>query len=81
MDASAPHDVTTVKVARRAATPVAGAVAGIAFAVLFTVSMTILRQTMGETAHDTGAWLSGDTRLVKFALALVPFAGSPSSGS
>jgi hypothetical protein len=67
--------VTPAKVVRRATTPVAGAVAGIAFAVLFTVSMTILRQTMGETAHDTGAWLSGDTRLFRFALALVPFAG------
>ena len=75
MDASAPHDVTTVKVARRAATPVAGAVAGIAFAVLFSASMTILRRTVGDVAHDSGAWLSGDTGLLKLALALVPFAG------
>jgi len=37
--------------------------------------MTILRQTMGDVAHDTGAWLMGDAGLVKFALALVPFAG------
>jgi hypothetical protein len=62
-------------VARRAATPVAGAIAGIIFAVLFTVSMTILRQTMGDVAHDTGDWLTGDTGLVKVALFLVPFAG------
>jgi len=67
--------ITSKKVARRAATPVAGAIAGIIFAVLFTVSMTILRQTVGDAAHDTGAWLSGDTGLFKFALALVPFAG------
>ena len=66
---------TSTKVARHAATPVAGAIAGIIFAVLFTVSMTILRQTVGDVAHDTGAWLSGDTGLFKFALALVPFAG------
>ena len=67
--------ITSKKVARRAATPVAGAIAGIIFAVLFTVSMTILRQTVGDAAQDTGAWLSGDTGLFKFALALVPFAG------
>ena len=68
-------EVATSKVARRAATPIAGAIAGIVFAVLFTVSMTILRQTVGDVAHDTGAWLAGDTGLFKFALALVPFAG------
>jgi len=67
--------ITSTKVARRAATPVAGAIAGIIFAVLFAVSMTILRQTTGDAAYDTGAWLSGDTGLFKFALALVPFAG------
>jgi len=67
--------VTSTKVARHAATPVAGAIAGIVFAVLFAVSMTILQQTTGDVAHDTGAWLTGDTGLVKFALALVPFAG------
>ena len=75
MTAPTAPEVATSKVARRAATPVAGAIAGIVFAVLFTVSMTILRQTMGDVAHDTGAWLAGDTGLFKFALALVPFAG------
>ena len=75
MDAPAPRDVTTVKVAHRATTPLAGAVAGIIFAVLFSASMTILRQTVGDIAHDSGAWLSGDTGLLKLALALVPFAG------
>jgi hypothetical protein len=68
-------EVASSKVARRAATPVAGAIAGIVFAVLFTVSMTVLRRTMGDVAHDTGAWLTGDTGFFKFALALVPFAG------
>jgi hypothetical protein len=66
---------TSTKVARHAATPVAGAIAGIIFAALFSASMTILRRTMGDVAHDTGAWLTGDTGLFKFALALVPFAG------
>ena len=70
-----PSEVTSRKVARRAATPIAGAIAGIIFAVLYTVSMTALRQTVGDVASDTGAWLTGDTGLVKFALALVPFAG------
>jgi hypothetical protein len=68
-------ELASTKVARRAATPVAGAIAGIIFAVLFTVSMTLLRQTTGDVAHDTGAWLTGDTGLFKFGLALVPFAG------
>ena len=68
-------EVTSRKVARRAATPIAGAIAGIIFAVLYTVSMTALRQTVGDAASDTGAWLTEDTGLVKFALALVPFAG------
>ena len=47
--------------------------AGIIFAVLYTVSMTALRQTVGDAASDTGAWLTEDTGLVKFALALVLF--------
>jgi hypothetical protein len=68
-------EVSSRKVARRAATPVAGAIAGIIFAVLFTVSMTALRQSTGDVTSDTGAWLTGDTGLVKFALVLVPFAG------
>jgi hypothetical protein len=68
-------EVTSRKVARRAATPVAGAIAGIIFAVLFTVSMTALRRTTGDVENDTGAWLTGDTGLAKFAIALVPFAG------
>jgi len=68
-------EVASSGVARRAATPVAGAIAGIVFAVLFTVSMTVLRRTMGDVRHDTGAWLTGETGFFKFGLALVPFAG------
>jgi hypothetical protein len=75
MTMSASHEVASAKVARRAATPVAGAVAGIIFAVLFSVSMIILRQTMGDVADDSGAWLAEDTGLIVFALTLVPFAG------
>ena len=75
MTGRSPSEVATLKVARRAATPVAGAIAGIIFAVLFTVSMTLLRQTTGDVTNDTGAWLTEDTGLMKFGLALVPFAG------
>jgi hypothetical protein len=63
------------QVERRATTPVAGAVAGIAFAVLFGVSVTILTSTMADVTEESGAWLEGNTRSIKFALALVPFAG------
>jgi len=75
MATPASPELASTKVARRAATPVAGAIAGIIFAVLFTVSMTLLRHTTGDVAQDTGAWLTGDTGVVKFGLALVPFAG------
>lgn len=75
MTTPATPEVLTSKVARRAATPVAGAIAGIVFAVLFGVSTTLMRQTMGDLSSDTGAWLAGDMGSFKFALALVPFAG------
>ena len=65
----------SAKVARQARTSVSGAVAGIAFAVLYGTSMVIARQTMGESAGDTGEWLTGDTGRFKVALALIPFAG------
>jgi hypothetical protein len=75
MAAIAEREVTPAKVARRAATPVAGAIAGIVFAVLFSASAIILRRTWGGDAGESGAWLTGDTEPFKFALALVPFAG------
>jgi hypothetical protein len=75
MATPASPELASAKVARRAATPVAGAIAGIIFAALFTVSTTLLRQSMGDVAGDTGAWLTEDTGSVKFALFLVPFAG------
>jgi hypothetical protein len=55
-------EVASLKVGRRAATPVAGAIAGIIFAALFTASMTVLRQSMGDVVHDAGAWLTSQTR-------------------
>jgi hypothetical protein len=75
MTVPASAEVVPAEVARKAATPLAGAVAGIAFALLFSVSMTILRRTLGDTAQDSGDWLAEDTGLFVFALTLVPFAG------
>jgi hypothetical protein len=75
MTTPASQEIGSTEVERRAATPVAGAIAGIIFAVLFTVSVTALRQTTGDAAQDTGAWLTEDTGFVKFALAIAPFAG------
>ncbi len=75
MNAPAGPDATTIKVERRAATPIAGAIAGILFAVLFAVSVTILDSTMTDVSKDTGAWLEVGAGPFRFALGLIPFAG------
>jgi hypothetical protein len=75
MAQTASPEVATATVARRATTPLAGAVAGIIFAALFSTSSIILRETWGGAAGESGAWLTRDIGLFKFALALVPFAG------
>lgn len=62
-------------VTRRAATPVAGATAGILFAVLFGIAVVIMMTAMTELANDTGAWLETGAGSLRFALALIPFAG------
>jgi hypothetical protein len=75
MSTLAPREVVSANVGRRVATPAAGAVAGVAFAVLFSATAIIFRQTMGGDADAAGTWLTRDTDLFRFALALVPFAG------
>jgi hypothetical protein len=75
MARSTPPAGASAKVARQARTPVSGALAGIAFALLYGTSMVIARQTIGDSASDTGEWLTGDTGSFTFALALIPFAG------
>ncbi len=75
MDTPVAPDITTIKVERRAATPIAGAIAGILFAVLFGVSVTILDHTMADVSRDSGAWLEVGAARFKFALGLIPFAG------
>ena len=68
-------DIATAKVARRAATPVAGATAGILFAVLFGLCVTLIRRSVSGLPGDTGAWLHNGAGELKLALTLVPFAG------
>ena len=63
------------KVARRAATPIAGAIAGILFAVLFGLSVTLIRRSVADLTGDTGSWLENGAGELKLALTLVPFAG------
>ena len=75
MNVPASPDITTAKVERRAATPIAGAIAGILFAVLFGVSATLMTTTMSGLSQDTGAWLETGAGRFKFALELLPFAG------
>jgi hypothetical protein len=71
----ASREIASAKVARRAATPVAGAVAGIIFAVLLSTSSVILRETWGGEAGQSGSWLTTDTGSFKLALVMIPFAG------
>ncbi len=72
---SATPTVVAERAERRATTPVAGAVAGILFAVLFGVSVTILTTTVTDVGEGRAAWLEDSAGTLKFALALVPFAG------
>jgi hypothetical protein len=56
-------------------TPRAAAIAGLVFAVLLMTSLTLLRLSVPTDPLDTGAWLTGSSGRVVFALNLVPFAG------
>jgi hypothetical protein len=60
---------------RRAATPVAGSIAGILFAILFATSVLLIRFSLADAARDPGAWVQDGVSRLRFALALVPFAG------
>jgi hypothetical protein len=72
---SATPTVVAEQAERRATTPVAGAIAGIAFALLFGVSVTILTTTVTDVGEGRAVWLEDRAGTLKFALALVPFAG------
>lgn len=56
-------------------TPRAAAIAGIIFSVLLIVSLLIMRSIIPSGPKDTGKWLIRDSKLVTFALDLLPFAG------
>jgi hypothetical protein len=74
--ASPEHDEGPLaETGRRATTPIAGSIAGILFAVLFGTSVTLIRISLTDAAHDPTAWLQTGVSTLRFALALVPFAG------
>jgi hypothetical protein len=75
MNGSADQSTRPIDVERRATTPIAGAIAGILFAVLFSVSVAIISTSMPALSHDAGASLHTGAGRLKFAVALVPFAG------
>ncbi len=59
----------------RLRTPRAAAIAGILFSGLLITSLWLLRMSVPDDPLEAGAWLTTDTRRVKLALNLVPFAG------
>src|SRR6266436_3727812 len=56
-------------------TPKAAAIAGIAFSLLLLLILWLLRTSIPADPLEPGAWLATDTRAIKVALNLVPFAG------
>jgi len=64
-----------VESSRRAATPIAGSIAGILFAVLFGTCVMIIRGSVNDLALHPETWLQTGAPKLRFAVALVPFAG------
>ena len=56
-------------------TPRAAAIAGIVFSVLFVAAFSMLRISVPSDPAEPGEWLKTSSRLVSFALNLLPFAG------
>jgi hypothetical protein len=56
-------------------TPRAAAIAGIVFSVLFVAAFSMLRISVPSDPAESGEWLKTSSRLVGFALNLLPFAG------
>lgn len=75
MDAPTDDEGALVESTRRAATPIAGSIAGILFAVLFGISVLIIRSSVNDLATHPQAWVQTGAPKLKFAVALVPFAG------
>jgi len=59
----------------RLRTPHAAAVAGILFSVPLIYSLWLLQFSIPADPMEAGTWVETSTRLVNFALNLVPFAG------
>lgn len=68
-------DYTQAVTHTRLSTPRAAAVAGIVFSLLFITSQILIWLSVPTDPQDAGAWLPRHWKTVKFALALLPFAG------
>jgi MFS family permease len=67
--------VTRKLVQAKLKTPRAAAIAGIIFSVLFVTAFAMLRISVPSDPTEPGEWLKTSSRLVGFALNLLPFAG------
>jgi MFS family permease len=56
-------------------TPRAAAIAGIVFSILFVAAFSMLRISVPSDPTEPGEWLKTSSKLVGFALNLLPFAG------
>ena len=75
MDAPKQDDGTLAESSQRAATPIAGSIAGILFAVLFGACVLIIRFSINDLATSPQTWVQNGAPKLRFAVALVPFAG------
>jgi hypothetical protein len=64
-----------VESSQRAATPIAGSIAGILFAVLFGACVLIIRMSVSDLASNPATWVETGAPKLRFAVALIPFAG------
>jgi hypothetical protein len=60
---------------RRLTTPRAASIAGVLFSLLFAASLVLLRSAIPQTLTGDIAWTDQGNQRIKFALALMPFAG------
>jgi hypothetical protein len=55
--------------------PRAGAIAGILFSILLFISLVLIRLFVPDSPADPGTWLSHNSKSIRLALGLLPFAG------
>jgi hypothetical protein len=75
LDATEHDESAVAEPARRAATPIAGSIAGILFAVLFGTCVLVIRRSVNQLTADPSGWVHAGESELRFAVALVPFAG------